>query len=254
MQDKKKKNLLRTGIFATFILALLGTYIFMLGSRKAVFESKFILKAHVKNSESLKAGAMVLLKGMNVGSVRSIDFLSLDEIEIIFTVKDSFKPWIKKDSTVALKTQGLLGDTYMEISGGTETSASAENNDLIANETTLGIKDVLSKGENIMVVLNRVLEKTDHLLTQMTANNSIQKSFAEIASFSQNLNKMGQEMNTATKSLNKVISRIEEGPGTLHALIYDESVYEDLKIILGGAERNQMLKYFVRESIKKAKD
>jgi hypothetical protein len=35
-------------------------------------------------------------------------------------------------------------------------------------------------------------------------------------------------------------------------LIYDDALHADLRKLLGGAERNTVIKYFIRESIKKA--
>jgi phospholipid/cholesterol/gamma-HCH transport system substrate-binding protein len=35
-------------------------------------------------------------------------------------------------------------------------------------------------------------------------------------------------------------------------LIYDDAVYDNLRKLFGGAERSSVIKYFIRESIKKA--
>ena len=55
----------------------------------------------------------------------------------------------------------------------------------------------------------------------------------------------------SSENMSKLTKQIEEGPGTLHALIYDQSLHEDLRTLVGGANRNKVLKYFIRESIKK---
>jgi phospholipid/cholesterol/gamma-HCH transport system substrate-binding protein len=56
---------------------------------------------------------------------------------------------------------------------------------------------------------------------------------------------------TAT-SAEKIMARIEKGPGTLNSMIYDNALHEDLRALLGGASRNKVIKYFIRESIKKS--
>jgi phospholipid/cholesterol/gamma-HCH transport system substrate-binding protein len=44
---------------------------------------------------------------------------------------------------------------------------------------------------------------------------------------------------------------VEQGKGTVGALLKDPSVYEDLKTILGNIERNRLLKSLIRYTIKK---
>ena len=46
------------------------------------------------------------------------------------------------------------------------------------------------------------------------------------------------------------MSRIENGPGTMNSMIYDDGLHDDLRSLLGGASRNKIIKYFIRESIK----
>ena len=50
--------------------------------------------------------------------------------------------------------------------------------------------------------------------------------------------------------LDRILGRVENGPGTANSLIYDDVLHDDLKALLGGAQRNKVLKYFIRESIK----
>jgi phospholipid/cholesterol/gamma-HCH transport system substrate-binding protein len=36
----------------------------------------------------------------------------------------------------------------------------------------------------------------------------------------------------------------------MNSLIYSDDVHEELRALLGGANRNKVIKYFIRESIK----
>ena len=66
-------------------------------------------------------------------------------------------------------------------------------------------------------------------------------------SFSQSIT----NLKSSSDSLSRLTKRVEEGPGTLHALIYDQGLHEDMRSLIGGANRSKVLKYFIRESIKK---
>ena len=55
----------------------------------------------------------------------------------------------------------------------------------------------------------------------------------------------------ASAGLRDMIQEMEQGKGTIGALIKDPSVYEDVKTFLGGAQRNKILKSYVRDTIRK---
>ena len=54
----------------------------------------------------------------------------------------------------------------------------------------------------------------------------------------------------ASANLRDVTRMIRDGEGTIGALITDPTVYEDLQTLLGRAERNKILKTYVRQTIR----
>lgn len=60
---------------------------------------------------------------------------------------------------------------------------------------------------------------------------------------------MGEELAAASRDLRAIVGRVNEGEGSLGALINDPTVYEDLKSILGNVKRNRILRELVRYSI-----
>jgi phospholipid/cholesterol/gamma-HCH transport system substrate-binding protein len=54
-----------------------------------------------------------------------------------------------------------------------------------------------------------------------------------------------------TADLRSMVHDVKGGKGTLGALLSDPSVYEDLKVLLGNAQRNEVLRALVRYSIKR---
>jgi phospholipid/cholesterol/gamma-HCH transport system substrate-binding protein len=50
--------------------------------------------------------------------------------------------------------------------------------------------------------------------------------------------------------LREIVANMKAGRGTLGALLVDPSVYEDIKVLVGNVERNQVLRALVRYSIK----
>ena len=59
----------------------------------------------------------------------------------------------------------------------------------------------------------------------------------------------GAQFSKSTTSLSSILQKIDQGEGTIGALINDPSVYEDLKSMMGGAKRSTVLKYFMKQFI-----
>ena len=55
----------------------------------------------------------------------------------------------------------------------------------------------------------------------------------------------------ASADIKDVVSGIKRGEGTLGGLVADPTVYQDLKSLLGKAERNKILKAYVRDNIRR---
>ena len=61
---------------------------------------------------------------------------------------------------------------------------------------------------------------------------------------------MAQELEATLKILRSVSEKVKNGEGTIGALFTDASLYEDLKGLIGGANRSNVLKFFVRQAVK----
>jgi phospholipid/cholesterol/gamma-HCH transport system substrate-binding protein len=53
-----------------------------------------------------------------------------------------------------------------------------------------------------------------------------------------------------TADLRAITADMRKGKGTVGALLVDPSVYEDMKVLLGNVQRNDVLRALVRYSIK----
>lgn len=65
-----------------------------------------------------------------------------------------------------------------------------------------------------------------------------------------NSQKIVEDLAAITGDLRALTRGVREGKGTVGALMVDPSVYEDLKVLLGNVQRNEVLRALVRYSIK----
>ena len=266
---KDERNFIKVGLFLAALTGVLMIMIVSIGKENSFFNPKVTLRARVDNVKNLKPGSSVELKGIRVGSVDKITIIAEDMVEIQFTILASELQWIKQDSNVSVSTAGLVGDKMLEVYGGTKLAPVLNpETEYLKSEGGTDLKQLMVKGESIATITERILSRVDQIIYNMDdgkklveAVNSLSKASvnmekvtqelreAHLGDLAQNVNKSMLSLEKASGSLARITERVEKGPGTMNSLIYDDALHEDLRALLGGASRNKVIKYFIRESI-----
>ncbi len=259
MRAKDKTHLIKVGIFVTLLTTVLMIMIVAIGKESSLFEARVILRAQVANAEALKPGAVVELRGLRIGHVQDILITGQELVEITLLISEKNLQWIRKDSKVEISNAGLVGDKFLQIKGGTpEAGAFDPLKDILYYEASFDLKAMAAKGGSIADKAERVLSRLELLLDAVepqklaTTLDGLARTADHVGRATAPMGSMVQKLESAATRLDSVMERAQKGPGTAHALIYDDALYEDLRKLLGGAERNSVIKYFIRESIKKA--
>ncbi len=112
----------RVGLLLLVALALGMAAIFTVGERRNLFSAKNDYIIRFDSVSGLQPGSNVQLDGVGVGSVAKIDLsedVRKNQIELRIRVEARFAGRIREDSMARIRTLGLLGDKYIEISSGT---------------------------------------------------------------------------------------------------------------------------------------
>jgi len=127
----------RVGIFVVLALLFLSIGIFLIGNKDFLFSSTYRLKAVFQNVGGLNNGAEVRVGGIHQGTVKEIDLPSQPDgkVTVVMNLRSQTRSIIKKDSRASIKTEGLLGDKYVEISFGSPKAEAVRNEDTIPSET-----------------------------------------------------------------------------------------------------------------------
>lgn len=269
-RKKDEKNFLKVGLFISGLTAILMILILSISKENRLFESTVKMKAHVGNVKNLKPGSYVELKGIKVGNVNEIEILAEDKVEIRFTMLESQLKWVKQDTKVAISTAGLVGDKYLEIFDGSPTAPQFNpEKDYLYSEAGTDMKQLMTKGESIATITERILSRLDQIIYNMDDGKKLIETVNSLSKASSNMEKITSELRDAqlgqtvknvnssmakleiaSGSIERIMARIEKGPGTMNSLIYDDGLHDSLRALLGGASRNKVIKYFIRESIK----
>ena len=127
----------RVGLLVVLALFFLAIGIFLIGNKDFLFSSTYRLKADFQNVGGLNNGAEVRIGGIHQGTVKEIDLPSQPDgkVTVVMNLLSPTRNIIKKDSRASIKTEGLLGDKYVEISFGSPQAEAVANYDTIASDT-----------------------------------------------------------------------------------------------------------------------
>ncbi len=109
---------LTAGLFILAGIVCLGYLSIKLGKMEIIGERGYEIYGIFSNVGGLKVGSSVEIAGVNVGRVKSIR-LENYQANVVLNLPKGVK--IQEDAIVSVKTKGLIGEKYIEITpGGSE--------------------------------------------------------------------------------------------------------------------------------------
>ncbi|OPX40867.1 MAG: outer membrane lipid asymmetry maintenance protein MlaD [Deltaproteobacteria bacterium] len=109
---------LGVGLFMIAGILALGYLSVRLAKMEVIGQKGYDLEAVFSNSGGLKTGASVVIAGVDVGRVKSI---RLEDYQALISIHLPSKIKLQDDAIATIKTKGLIGEKYVEITpGGSE--------------------------------------------------------------------------------------------------------------------------------------
>jgi phospholipid/cholesterol/gamma-HCH transport system substrate-binding protein len=258
---------IKVGIFVVVILFLFGVGIFAIGSHQKYFQRQYALWASFSNIKGLIVGAPVRLAGLTVGRVNAILFpedFEAKTITVELKINKRVQKRICEDSIASIQTMGLLGDKYVEISLGSPQCGVLVDNARIKSVEPIDLMEYASKLEEAIDAVNTILIDVKEISRQIRGGEGLLHAILydpaggelvnNLSVASGSADELMKDLSSAIKSVNNIVKKVERGEGSLGGIINDPTVYEDLKVILGGAKRSKTIKGLVRYTIKKKKE
>lgn len=249
---------LKVGIFVVSGLITLLISVFMLGSNNSLFSKSFTVHSYFDSVQGLNKGAFVSLAGVKIGNIEEMTFDGTKNlVKVTFMIDTDFQNKIKSDSRIEIRTQGALGDKYLYITPGVSQELITDGGE-IASDYGNDILSILSKrgneSEKLFDILNDIKKITGALADNNrlpAISNNLDKTTAQLAQISEKLNKTLQNgsLDRSLVKFEKIVDKVNNGEGTLGALINDRSIHERLKTLLGAGQKNQQVKNILKSSV-----
>jgi len=106
---------LAVGIFMIAGMVCLAYLTIKLGQLEVLGDKGYEIQAVFSSSGGLKTGSSVVIAGVEVGRVKKV---ILDDYQARVTMSLPLEVKIQEDAIASIKTKGLIGEKYIEISPG----------------------------------------------------------------------------------------------------------------------------------------
>lgn len=269
MGKHTEKFKVRLGLFIIGGSALFVLAIFIIGKQQNLFNPVFKLSSTFRNVSGLQVGNNVRFTGINVGTVDNIKIINDSTVWVDMLVKKDVQPFIKSDCSVAIGSEGIIGNRLIVISYGSPDAPIAKDGELLASkepvETDAIIASLHASSTNVEVItlelaeimininsgkgtLGRLIQDSTiaENINQTIENfknssegldETIELTKENVFAFMESLQKTAAKTEVASNELGEIMIKINNGQGPLGMLIQDTTTASDIsKTILNLKE------------------
>ena len=255
MSRNVKRTRWRVWSFLALCVFALAIAIYAIGEKSGLFESSATLYAYFENLDGLVVGAPVRLSGLDIGTVRSVEFsqeLNQRKACVTLSIKARYLPRIRTDSKVSIGSKGLLGDKLIDISAGSPDQPTVPDGATLVSDEAETLTELTGSVKGALGSIRQAADQAksaiEGLFTEK-AGTDVQRTLSAVADLAEGIRDNEGVLHTmiydkqagvdarraihelavataearnAASRLDALLARIEEGPGGAHALLYGQ--------------------------------
>lgn len=248
--ESSQKIAAKVGLFVLIGIIILAAGILTLGTMRKTFITRIDATATFNSVNGLTKGNNVWFAGVKVGTVQEISFTPDSKVSVLFSIEDKSQPFIKKDATVRVSSDGLIGNPIILISGGSPNAGMITSGHHFKAEADVTQQEMLS---TLQANNKNILDITNDLKGIMgdirSGQGSIGKLMKDEAIYA-NLSKSMSTVEAATRDLKKGATNLAalsdklgaEG-NFLNSIATDKEIYPNIKSTVASLQNtSQTLK------------
>lgn len=219
----------RVGLLILAALALLAFGVFLIGEESNLFVRKHPYVIYFPTVGGLNTGNPVQLDGVEVGTVRSVVLptdATSSQIKVGVEVDSRYEERIRDDSMARIKTLGLLGDKYVEVTTGSPDAEPVPPGGVIPAAPPTNVDKLIGSGEDVMDNVVQISADLRDVLRRMEQGEGL---LGELTTESETGRRMTDAVIETMESIERVASNVETGEGPLSRLINDRELADRME-------------------------
>jgi phospholipid/cholesterol/gamma-HCH transport system substrate-binding protein len=215
MRNQRVLNF-RVGLFVLITLSLFVLILFFLTGEQRFYEKSYTLTTSFSNTAGLIKGAAVRLSGVRIGAVTDIEFTPNPVGDKVIMVRMKINrdgmSRINPDAKATIRTEGLLGDKYIEVIPGVEKPMAKLPDSLdIESQTPIEFASIIGQSGDLLANIISISESLDKIVKAFGREENIN-----------NISKTLASLRASSEAIQKNLEAIEKNDGILNTMIYGE--------------------------------
>lgn len=216
----------KVGAYVIVAFFVLVAFIFSVGD-SSFFQKGEIFRLVFLYANGLKISAPVRIAGVETGLVRKMTIFydpieKKTKVEVLIWVKENVR--IPTDSRILINQLGLFGEKYVEIIPGQKQNQFFTVQDTIIGQTPVMQEDIAQRVLDATSQVEKGVAGISKIINDEENRHSIKNALARLS--------------TATERFDRLGAQIENGRGTVGKLLFDEGLYDDLKMLTTDLKDN----------------
>lgn len=159
----KLNNEIKTGIVVVVAALFLLFMVYKVGGIRV--EKGYELRCFFNYVGGLEEKAPVKLAGVGVGEVKEVSHTYVgDETKVLVTLSMNEQAKIREDSKIDISTTGLIGEKYVEISGGSKGTPFVKPGTTLVGKDPFKMEDLIETGEELAARLDESMQDLQKLM------------------------------------------------------------------------------------------
>jgi phospholipid/cholesterol/gamma-HCH transport system substrate-binding protein len=213
-----RRSEIRAGIFLLLAFAILVVMVFAVSDIQSLFKKKKDIKVLFAFSDGIEKNAQVRLSGIKIGKVTAIRVAPEHRDNVELTLSIFSDTVLKQDAKAAIKSLGLVGGKYVELSGGSPQAQTLDPDSRIIGEESLKLEDLTKVAVDMVGKLDNIATNVDRLLGDPVLTKSIRTTIRNLQDVSSNIRSVSSNILDVSSDVKVMTSSKEEVAQTLKNL------------------------------------
>ena len=228
------------GAFVLIGVLVFTGALFMIGSRRMLFEDRFEIFTEFKRLGQLEVGAIVRVSGADAGEVTSIDVPGSPEgkFRVGMEVRDDLHQLIRTDSVATSQTEGLVGGIFVNIVAGTEAAPQIPEGGTIPGREPVEIADVLAQMSETVTMVNETVSALRGDITNAVKQVALtaEDGHALLLAIRPDITAMAENGSRISADTQQLIASVKAGNGTIGKLLTDDGLHQQVTALAKDAQ------------------
>ncbi len=217
-----KRNLI-VGLFVLAGIVLFSVGLFLVGNGQKAFDKHMEVYTEFKNLSGLAKGAKVRVSGFEAGDVTDIGIPNSPDgrFRIKMKIDSKLRGLVRADSRASIETEGVVGNTYLLIKGGSSRAPEAANLSTLPSKEPFDLSAVIEQGTGVLNDAGKTIRDVDRTIQQLGGS----------------LNTTLGTVDGTVRNVNDVVTGIKQGRGAVGLLLRNQQFAGQVQQVVASANQ-----------------